>query len=130
MSEIKTYRDLTVWQKAVDLVADAYRLSDRFPRSEEFALRLQLRRAAVSVPANIAEGHGRTGIGEYLHHLSIAHGSIAELETLLTVAVRLGYLDGAVVDAIHSQSEEVGRLIRALMRRLRERAEGEKSQRR
>lgn len=130
MSEIKTYRDLTVWQKAVDLVADAYRLSDRFPRSEEFALRLQLRRAAVSVPANIAEGHGRTGIGEYLHHLSIAHGSIAELETLLTVAVRLGYLDRAVVDAIHSQSEEVGRLIRALMRRLRERAEGEKSQRR
>jgi len=130
MSEIKTYRDLTVWQKAVDLVADAYRLSDRFPRSEEFALRLQLRRAAVSVPANIAEGHGRTGIGEYLHHLSIAHGSIAELETLLTVAVRLGYLDGPVVDAIHSQSEEVGRLIRALMRRLRERAEGEKSQRR
>jgi four helix bundle protein len=99
MSEIKTYRDLTVWQKAVDLVADAYRLSDRFPRSEEFALRLQLRRAAVSVPANIAEGHGRTGIGEYLHHLSIAHGSIAELETLLTVAVRLGYLDGPVVDA-------------------------------
>ena len=130
MSEIKTYRDLTVWQKAVDLVADAYRLSDRFPRTEEFALRLQLRRAAVSVPANIAEGHGRTGIGEYLHHLSIAHGSIAELETLLTVAVRLGYLDGPVVDAIHSQSEEVGRLIRALMRRLRERAEGEKSQRR
>ena len=82
MGEIKSFRDLTVWQTSMDLVTDAYRLSDSFPRSEDFGLRLQMRRAAVSVPANVAEGHGRTGIGEYLHHLSIAHGSLSELMTL------------------------------------------------
>jgi four helix bundle protein len=129
MSEIKSYRDLTVWQKAVDLVTDAYRLSATFPKSEDFGLRSQVRRAAVSVPANIAEGHGRTGIGEYLHHLSIAHGSLAELETLLKVAVNLGHLEPSGVEAIEKQSEEVSRLVRALMRRLRERAEGERTPR-
>ena len=130
MSQIKSYRDLTAWQKAVDLVTEAYRLSDGFPRSEEFGLRLQVRRAAVSVPANIAEGHGRTGIGEFLHHLSIAHGSLAELETLLTVAVNLGYLKRSSTQAIEQRSEEVGRLVRALMCRLRERAEGEQTRQR
>lgn len=127
MPAIKSYRDLTVWQKAVDLVTEAYRLSDGFPRSEEFGLRLQMRRSAVSVPANIAEGHGRTGIGEFLHHLSIAHGSLAELETLLIVAVNLRYLKPGGIQAIEQQSEEVGRLLRALMCRLRERVEGEKT---
>jgi four helix bundle protein len=126
MSEITSYRDLVVWQKAVDLVTEAYRLSDPFPRSEDFGLRLQVRRSAVSVPANIAEGHGRTGIGEYLHHLSIAHGSLAEFETLLTIAVNLGYLKPGVTGPIEKRSQEVSRLIRALMRRLRERTEAEK----
>jgi len=129
MSEIKSYRDLTVWQKAVEMVTDAYRLSATFPKSEDFGLRIQVRRAAVSVPANIAEGHGRTGIREYLHHLSIAHGSLAEFETLLKVAVNLGYLEPSGVEAIEKQSEEVSRLVRALMRRLRERAEGERPRR-
>jgi four helix bundle protein len=126
MSEIRSYRDLTVWQKAVGLVTEAYRLSDQLPKSEDFGLRLQVRRAAVSIPANIAEGHGRTGIGEYLHHLSIAHGSLAELETLLTVAVNLGYLKPDVTEAIERQNDEVSILIRALMRRLRERAQAER----
>jgi four helix bundle protein len=130
MPEIKSYRDLIAWQKAVDLVTEAYHLSDGFPRNEEFGLRLQIRRAAVSVPANIAEGHGRTGIGEFLHHLSIAHGSLVELETLLTVAVNLGYLKPGRTQAIEQQSEEVGRLVRALMCRLRERVEGEKTRQR
>jgi four helix bundle protein len=126
MAEIRSYRDLTVWQKAVALVTDAYRLSDGFPKSEDYGLKAQVRRAAVSVPANIAEGHGRTGVGEYLHHLSIAHGSLAELETLLAIAVELGYLTPVVVEAIEKQSEEVSRLVRALMRRLRERAEDQR----
>jgi four helix bundle protein len=130
MGEIKSYRDLSVWQKGVALVADAYRLSDRFPKSEDFGLRMQVRRAAVSVPANIAEGHGRTGIGEYLHHLSIAHGSLAEFETLLLVAVNLGYVTASAVEPISKGSEELSRLLRALMRRLRERAEAEKASRR
>jgi four helix bundle protein len=127
MSEIRSYRDLTVWQKAVDLVTEAYRLSDCFPKCEDFGLRLQVRRSAVSVAANIAEGHGRTGIGEYLHHLSIAHGSLAELQTLFTVAVNLGYLKPAITEPVEQQSEEVSRLVRALMRRLRERAKAERA---
>jgi four helix bundle protein len=130
MADIRSYRDLEVWQRAVALVAAAYRVSERLPRHEDFGLRLQLRRAAVSVPANIAEGHGRTGIGEYLHHLSIAHGSLAELETLLTVAVSLGYLAPADVAPIETQSTELSRMLRALMRRLKERVDGEKSGRR
>ena len=130
MPDIKNYRDLIVWQKAVDLVTEAYRLSDLFPKGEDFGLRLQVRRAAVSIPANIAEGHGRTGVGEYLHHLSIAHGSLAELETLLTVAVNLGYLKPNVAETIEKRSEEVSRLLRALMRRLRERQEAERAAKR
>jgi len=130
MSQIKSYRDLTAWQKAVDLVTETCRLSDGFPRSEDFGLRLQIRRSAVSVPANIAEGHGRTGIGEFLHHLSIAHGSLAELETLLTVAVNLGDLKPSGTQAIERQSEEVGRVVGAVMCRLRERVEGAKIRRR
>lgn len=122
MPQIKSYRDLTVWQKAVELVTEAYRLSDTFPRSEDFGLRLQVRRCAVSVPANIAEGHGRTGIGEYLHHLSIAHGSLAELQTMFVVAGNLGYVKPAGQKAIEEHGEEVGRLVRALMCRLRDRA--------
>jgi four helix bundle protein len=130
VADIKSYRDLSVWQKAVDIVTEAYRLSETFPRSEDFGLRLQLRRAAISVPANIAEGHGRTGIGEYLHHLSIAHGSLAELETLLTVAGNLGYVKADTIESIGKQGEEVGRLLRALMRRLRDRAEADRGRRR
>ncbi len=120
--DIKRYSDLTVWQRAMDLVALCYRLSDKFPRSEEFSLRQQIHRAAVSVATNIAEGHGRTGIGEYLHHLSIAHGSLMEVETLVHVARRLAYVDEESAASLLVQSEEVSRLLRALMRSLRQRA--------
>ena len=125
MAEIKRYSDLSVWQKAMDVLAASYALADHFPHSEDFALRLQLRRAAVSVPSNIAEGHGRTGIGEYLHHLSIAHGSLMELETLVHVAVRLRYVQQEGVEGLFRESEEVGRMLKALMRSLRQRASEE-----
>src|SRR6266511_4915364 len=72
---VRSHRDLVVWQRAIDLVECAYRISRRFPADERFGLTSQLRRAAVSVPSNIAEGHGRTPLAEYLHHLSIAKGS-------------------------------------------------------
>jgi four helix bundle protein len=108
-----------VWQKAMDLVTECYRLSERFPRSEDFGLRLQLRRAAVSVPANIAEGRGRTGVGEYLHHLSIAHGSLKELETHLEICQRLGYLAPEVSAGAQKRVDEVGRLLGGLIRKLR-----------
>ena len=91
-AELRSYRDLKVWQRAVDMVEEVYSLSRRLPSEEKFGLTSQLRRAAVSVPANIAEGYARAQRGEYLQHLSIARGSLAEVETLLTLAARLGFM--------------------------------------
>jgi hypothetical protein len=73
---VKSYRDLLVWQKAVDLVTDCYGLTKQLPKTEIYGLTAQIQRAAVSIPANIAEGHGREHLGDYLHHLSIANGSL------------------------------------------------------
>jgi len=75
---IRSYRDLKVWQKAMDLAVDCYRLSRRLPRSEMYGLSSQMQRSAASIPANIAEGHGREHLGDYLHHLSMANGSLME----------------------------------------------------
>jgi hypothetical protein len=80
-SRIKSYRDLRVWGLAMDLVVESYRTNRSFPKEEIYALTAQFRRAAVSIPSNIAEGHGRKHTREYLHHLSIANGSLMELET-------------------------------------------------
>jgi four helix bundle protein len=93
MTAISSYRDLDVWNLGIDLVVSCYRITHSFPRQEEYGLSAQLRRAAVSVPSNIAEGHARASTGDYLRHLSIAHGSLAELETHLEIARRLGYLE-------------------------------------
>jgi four helix bundle protein len=109
LAQISSYRDLSVWQKAMNLVVDCHRLSDDFPRDENFALKIQLRRAAVSIPSNIAEGHGRTGVPGYLHHLSIAHGSLMELETHLQIAMRLEYLAQQQVDDALGEAAEISR---------------------
>ncbi|HMH83730.1 MAG TPA: four helix bundle protein, partial [Gemmatimonadales bacterium] len=82
-SVINGYRDLLVWQRAMDLVIEAYGFAKRFPGEERYALAQQLRRAAVSVPSNIAEGHGRKYLGDYVRHVSIARGSLMEMETQL-----------------------------------------------
>jgi len=101
------------------VVSAVYRASRGWPRDELYGLTGQTRRAAVSVPANIAEGQGRTGSKEFAHHLSIAKGSLHELETLLLIALDLGYIDGAACDALLAQTGEVARLIGGLLRRLR-----------
>ena len=88
----RDYKDLTVWQKAIDLVADAYRATREFPKEEVYGLTLQLRRCAISVPSNIAEGQGRLTRGEFRQFLGHAKGSLAELETQLIIAEKLGYL--------------------------------------
>src|SRR5271154_7462157 len=90
--KIASYRDLLVWQKGIDLVVKSYELSKRLPPTETYGLAAQIQRSAVSVPANIAEGHGRRHLGDYLHHLSMARGSLLELETHILITVRLGYL--------------------------------------
>ena len=86
-----SYEDLEVWQRAMDLVVDCYDLTRSFPQTEQFGLTAQLQRAAVSVPANIAEGQARRHTREFLRYLTIARGSLAELETHIQIAKRLGY---------------------------------------
>ena len=88
---IRSYRDLKVWERAMDLVVASYKLTELLPKSEAYGLVPQMRRAAVSTPANIAEGHGREHLGDYLHHLSVANGSLMELETHFLIANRLAY---------------------------------------
>jgi len=90
---IKSYKDLIVWQKGMDLAVNVYQLSDCFPHHELYSLTNQIRRAAVSVPSNIAEGKGRNSKSEYLHFLSIAKGSLLELETQLILSNHLGYAE-------------------------------------
>src|SRR5439155_26987516 len=89
---IRSYRDLLVWQKAMDLVAECYWITTLLPKNETYGLVNQMQRAAVSVPANIAEGHGRDHLGDYLHHLSVTNGSAMELETHRLLLRRLSYL--------------------------------------
>ena len=117
-----SYRDLLVWRKAMDLAEGAYSLAKLMPKTEQFRLTAQLLRAAVSVPANIAEGRARTGKREFLNFLSIASGSLAETETLLMLAVRTGLLPKAEVMPVFRTAEEVGRMLTALKQSLRERA--------
>ncbi|HEX6966689.1 MAG TPA: four helix bundle protein [Gemmatimonadaceae bacterium] len=113
------YRNLKVWQKAMDLVLEAYALARRLPANERYGLTSQLQRAAVSVPANIAEGNGRVHPGEYLHHLSIARGSLLELDTHLEVARRLDYFSEHDLAEIHRLRGHVSRMLHGLMARLR-----------
>jgi len=89
---LQSYRDLEVWQVAMDLVEATYILTRQYPKEERYGLTSQTQRAAVSVPANISEGYGRTHRGDYKRFLSIARGSLCELETHFTIAVRLGYI--------------------------------------
>lgn len=116
-----SYRDLEVWKKSMDVVVQCYETTRKFPASEQYGLTGQIQRAAVSVPANIAEGQARQHRKEFLHHLSIAHGSVAELETHIEIARRIGYLGDAVADRFFGQTEEVGRMINGLRKSLRAR---------
>jgi four helix bundle protein len=111
-----TYRDLVAWQKAMDFVVEVYELTQRFPREELYGLTSQLRRSAVSVPSNIAEGQGR-GVGnEFAHHLRIAFGSIQEAETQLLIGERLSYVQQGQLQPVMALADEVGRLVRGLLR--------------
>ena len=111
---IRNDQDLIAWQKAMTLVESVYRLSADMPLEERFGLVAQMRRAAISIPSNIAEGEGRRTPGENLNQLSIAHGSIRELETQLMLAERLGMLARQAVASGLAQAGEVGRLVTGL----------------
>lgn len=115
---VKSFRELITWQKAMDLVELIYNATKAFPKEEMFCLTNQIRRAAISVPSNIAEGQGRDSTKEFLHHLSIAYGSLCEVETQVTIAQRLGYLDQSQTEMLNALVAEVGRLINGLCRKL------------
>jgi len=119
---LKSYRDLLVWQKAMELTIEIYRFSSDFPKSEVYGLTSQLRRAGVSVPSNIAEGYGRGSRKEYVQFLCISQGSLKELETQVILAQRLNYRSEAAAEGLLGLSEEVGRMLGALIRSLRIRA--------
>ncbi|MDP3872798.1 MAG: four helix bundle protein [Methyloversatilis sp.] len=114
MSEVRSYRDLLVWQRAMDLALAVYALSRSFLEGERFALVSQLRRAAVSVPSNIAEGHARSSTRDFLRFLSIAAGSLAEIETQLLLSHRLDYVDAQRMNVTLKDADELGRKIRGL----------------
>jgi four helix bundle protein len=121
--KVASYHDLEIWQRAMVLVTNCYRIAEELPRSEAFGLALQLRRSAISIPSNIAEGHGRSATGEYLHHLSIAHGSLMELETQIDIAGRLEFVKATKVAELLRETGELGRMIHGLMRNLKARRE-------
>ena len=120
------HKELVVWQKAMDLVEAVYGITKTFPRSEIYGLASQMQRAAVSVPSNIAEGHGLKQTQAYARHLAIANGSLTELETQLEIARRLGYLS-AENESVINQAGEVGRMLAGLRRSLQSRLSGPES---
>jgi len=115
----KSYRDLDVWRKAMDLVIVCYQMTNGFPKSEIYALSSQLRRAAVSIPANIAEGCARQHAKEFIQHLSIAYGSAAEVETHVLIAERLGYVEGDEVAGVLHKASEIGKMLNGLRKSLK-----------
>jgi four helix bundle protein len=120
---LRDYRELIVWQKAMELVEAAYRLTSCFPKEELYGLTNQIRRAAVSVPSNIAEGQGRRSTRDFLNFLSIATGSLKELETQIMIAERLNYISSESQTAMLTLAAEVGRLAYALANSLRKRCD-------
>jgi len=114
------HKELIVWQKAMDLVIAIYRLTGSFPKTEVYGLANQMQRAAVSVPSNIAEGHGLKQTQAYARHLAIANGSLTELETQLEIARRLGYIT-AENESVIDQAGEVRRMLAGLRRSLQAR---------
>jgi four helix bundle protein len=115
---VQSYRQLIAWQKAMDFVAAVYKTTRMFPKEEMYGLTSQLRRAAVSIPSNIAEGQGRQTTGEFRQFLGHARGSLLETETQILLAGRFEYLDGKTTEALIGQAAELGRILNGLMKSL------------
>jgi len=123
--EVRSYKDLVAWQKSMDLVTTVYRASQGFPEEEIFGLVSQIRRSAVSVPSNIAEGHARTSRKEFQYFLSNARGSLAALETQLTIAHQLTYIDDIEINQLLDRLGEVGRIVNGLLTALKRSSKSE-----
>jgi len=114
----RSYKDLVVWQKAIELAKLIYQLTNNFPSGEKFGLVAQMRRAAVSIPSNVAEGQARHTTGEFVQFVSHAEGSVAELNTQLILSVELRFCSSATSDAAFALIDEIRRMLNALRRRL------------
>ena len=114
-----SYRELIVWQRAMDLVMDVYRTTKRFPKEETYGLAAQMRRAAVSIPSNIAEGQGRYSRKELVQFLTHARGSLLELQTQIEISGALAYLGDRELGDLKSKANEVGRLLNGMLAHFR-----------
>ncbi|MBS2211604.1 four helix bundle protein [Carboxylicivirga mesophila] len=116
---MKTYKEIHAWQKAMELVTDIYSITDSYPENEKFGLTNQIRRAAVSVPSNIAEGFGRNSLPDFIRFLNIARGSLFELQTQVEISLNLGFLARDNYGEIDAKTEEIAKLLNALIKSLK-----------
>ncbi|WP_373513539.1 four helix bundle protein [Persicitalea sp.] len=116
---INTYRDLVVWQKSMVFVTSVYKSTGVFPGTEQFGLTSQIRRSAISIPSNIAEGYGRRSTGDYIRFLQIAIGSLYEAQTQIEITFNLNYLPKEEYDLLHLQSREIERMLSSLVQKIK-----------
>lgn len=116
--KIRTFRDLLVWQKSMTMVTEVYRLSRRFPKDELYSLTSQVRRCAVSIPSNIAEGFGRHATKDYIHFLRMSMGSLCELQTQIEIADNLGNVSNGTMGSIQESAREIERMLSSLLKKL------------
>jgi four helix bundle protein len=117
--KIKTYRDLIVWQKSINIVTDTYRVTRHFPKQEAFGLILQIRKSSISIPSNIAEGYSRYSNKEFTRFLEIAIGSLSEMQTQLLISLNLEYLSKNDFTILTENSREIERMLSSLIRKLK-----------
>jgi four helix bundle protein len=122
---VRSYQDLEVWQRAMELVEEVYRLTRTLPAAERYGMTSQMQRSAISIPANIAEGGARHHTREFLQHLAIAQGSLAELETFLLLTARLNYIEKMELNTAFDLCTQVGRMLHGLQKSLRRKLEAE-----
>jgi len=118
MAQIKTYRDLVVWQKSMTLVTEIYKITKIFPKDEIYGLVTQMRRCSISIPSNIAEGYGRNSTSDYVRFLRISVGSLNELQTQLEISLNLNYFGEKDFREFYESSREVERMISSLIRKI------------
>ena len=118
VTKIQSYQDLKVWNLGMDLAVELYQISKAFPAEERFGLTSQIRKSAVSVPSNIAEGHARSSTGDYIRFLKISKASLAELETQAILSQRLGYVDRETITPFLDQIRTLGRMLNSLISKL------------
>lgn len=119
MVKIRSYKDLVVWQRSMDLVESIYRITEKLPAKEQWGLISQMRRAVVSVPSNIAEGYGRQSSGNYIQFLSIGRGSLLELETQIELCIRLKYLARSNVEKHLNEIMEINKMLTSLIHKIK-----------